>query len=315
MQNSMYIIGAGAIGMTLAVVLRQSGKDVILLHGRRDSSPEPEDASITVESSNGLTETASIPIRELEQVKFLNGIVLLTSKSFGNQELAQRLRGKIGQSPLVLLQNGLGIEEPFLTAGFPQVYRCVLLATSQVQAPYKVSYKPVAASPIGVICGHESCVSELVAQLSTPQFLFRAERAIQQTIWEKVITNCVFNAICPLLGIDNGIFHRNTLAMALARDIIDECVAVAKEVGIVLNQQEVEERLLQISQRSDGQLISTLVDINEGRQTEIDALNLAVARLAERLGKPQLANRTRLLGELVRLKADNRLAWHRTKAT
>ncbi|GAB3511911.1 hypothetical protein GCM10027341_52010 [Spirosoma knui] len=307
MQNQIYIIGVGAIGMTLAVMLKQSGKDVVLLHARRGGSPEPADVCITVECSNGLTLTASIPIRDLEQLEPLNGIVLLTSKSFGNQEIAHRLRGKIGQSPLVLLQNGLGIEEPFLKAGFNQIYRCVLLATSQVRTLHTVSYKPVAPSPIGVIRGPESGVSELVAQLSTPPFPFRSEPAIQQMIWEKVITNCVFNAICPLLGIDNGIFHRNTSALALAHRIIDECVAVAKEVGIVLNQQEVEQRLLQISQRSDGQLISTLVDINEGRQTEIDTLNLAVARLAEGLGKPQLANQTRLLGELVRLKADHGL--------
>ena len=65
-----------------------------------------------------------------------------------------------------------------------------------------------------------------------------------------------------------------------------------------------EQRLLQISQRSDGQLISTLVDINQGRRTEIDTLNLAVAHLADQLGRPELASLTRLLGKLVQLKAD-----------
>jgi len=234
----------------------------------------------------------------------LNGPVLLTSKSFGNRELAQRLNGKTGQSPLVLLQNGLGVEDPFLEAGFPRLYRCVLLATSQVQAPYVVRYKPVAASPVGVVRGHETELSELVATLTTPQFPFRAEVAIQQAIWEKVITNCVFNAICPLLDVDNGIFYRNESALALAREVIDECLAVAKKVGVGLDRAEVEQRLLQISQRSEGQLISTLVDINQGRETEIDSLNLAVARLADRLDQPELATKTRLLGELTRLKAE-----------
>ena len=130
------------------------------------------------------------------------------------------------------------------------------------------------------------------------------QEAIQRAVWEKVISNCVFNAICTLLGVDNGIFHRNALALALAREIIDECLAVANEAGIRLNRMDVESRLLQISQRSDGQLISTLVDIKQGHQTEIESLNLAVARLAQRLGKPNLANRTRLLGELIQLKSE-----------
>lgn len=275
----------------------------MLLRGRPDASPEAE-PRITVELSDGTTQTARVPIRAIGQVGPLRGPVLLTTKSFGNPDLAQRLRGKTGASPLVLLQNGLGIEQPFLDAGFSEVYRCVLLATSQVRSDYVVSYRPVAASPIGVIRGRASRLGELVARLSTPLFPFRAEEAIQRTIWEKVVTNCVFNSICPLLGTDNGIFHRNPSALALAREVIDECVAVANEAGISLDREEVIGRLLQISQRSEGQLISTLVDIHHGRETEIDTLNGEVARLAERLGRPGLATRTRLLGELTRLLAE-----------
>ncbi|WP_080055568.1 ketopantoate reductase family protein [Spirosoma aerolatum] len=307
MNNPIYIIGAGAIGMTLAVLLKQAGKNVTLIRGRQGSPAETDEASITVDCIDSISLSATVPVRSLEEIKTLNGPVLLTSKSFGNRGLAQRLTGKMGQSPLVLLQNGLDVEEPFLEAGFPRLYRCVLLATSQVQAPYVVRYKPVAASPIGIVRGLESELAELVKNLSTTQFPFRTEADIQQAIWEKVITNCVFNAICPLLDVDNGIFHRNASALTLAREVIDECLAVAKKVGVVLNRAEVEQRLLQISQRSEGQLISTLVDINQGRETEIDSLNLAVARLADRLGQPALANKTRLLGELTRLKAEKSL--------
>ncbi|QMW04626.1 ketopantoate reductase family protein [Spirosoma foliorum] len=303
MQPPIYIIGIGAIGMTLSVLLKQVGKDVTLIRGRSNQLLPDEDASITVDYGDGAAVTETIPIRLLEQIESLDGVVLLTTKTYGNQDLAQRLWGKTGQSPLVLLQNGLGIEAPFLEAGFPEIYRCVLLATSQVTAPYKVLYKPVAASPIGIMRGQESKLAYLVEQFSTEQFPFRVERAIQQTVWEKVITNCVFNAICPLLGIDNGLFHRNKAALALAREVIGECIAVANEVGIRLNQQDVENRLIQISQRSDGQLISTLVDILHNRPTEIDSLNLAVARLATQLGKPELATRTRLLGELIQLRS------------
>lgn len=289
--------------MTLAVLLRQSGKDAVLLHGRR-GSPTESAPRITVEFSDGSAHEATVPIRTLEQVGRLQGLVALTNKSFGNPDLAQRLRGKTGQSPLVLLQNGLGIEQPFLEAGFPEVYRCVLLATSQVRAAHTVSYRPVEASPVGVVRGHGARLGHLVEQLSTPHFPFRAEEAIQPIVWEKAITNCVFNSVCPLLAADNGIFYRNASALSLAREVIGECVAVAAEAGVQLDREAVERRLLQISQRTEGQLISTLVDIQQGRQTEIDTLNMAVARTAERAGKADLAIRTKLLGELTRLKAE-----------
>ncbi len=104
--------------MTLAVLLRQAGKDVLLLHGRR-GSPEEGETAITVECSDGTSQTAAVPLRTLEQVDQLDGLILVTSKSFGNPDIARRLLGKTGQSPVVLLQNGLGIEQPFLDAGFP----------------------------------------------------------------------------------------------------------------------------------------------------------------------------------------------------
>jgi 2-dehydropantoate 2-reductase len=63
------------------------------------------------------------------------------------------------------------------------------------------------------------------------------------------------------------------------------------------------ETILQISRASDGQLISTLQDIRNGRETEIDTLNLAFARLAQQLQPPAPATETQLLGELVQLKA------------
>nr|WP_293835416.1 2-dehydropantoate 2-reductase [uncultured Arsenicibacter sp.] len=301
MGQTIYIIGAGAIGMSLAVFLTNAGKHVILLHGRAGRNTDST-VSLTVES-NGTTLSASIPLRSLDRLDRLDGLILLTTKTTGNADLAARLAGKTGKSPLVLMQNGLGVEEPFQNAAFPALYRCVLLATSQVVAPYTVLYKPVAASPVGIVTGDDQTLQTLIQQLTTVSFPFRAEAAIQAVVWEKVIANCVFNAICTLLETDNGLFHRSEAGLSLARDVISECVAVAALAGITLHARTVEDRLLQISQRSDGQLISTLVDVQQGRETEIEHLNLAVGRLADRSGKPELAVRTRLLGELVRMKA------------
>lgn len=310
MQRPIYIIGTGAIGMTLAVFLQQAGKDVYLLRGRPDKVPDGN-ILITVECSDGSVISERVRTGMLVHQYPLNGLIVLTTKAFGNSELANRLRANTGQSPVILLQNGLGIEQSFLDAGFPNLYRCVLLATSQIQVPQTVSYKAVAPSPVGIVRGQEDELNTLIEHLSTPRFAFRPDLLIEQTVWEKVITNCVFNSICPLLEVDNGIFYRDKSALSVAREVIAECVTIAGLAGIQLTKETVEHRLLQISQRSDGQLISTLVDIHLGRETEIDSLNLAVAQLAEQLGKPELAIRTRLLGDLLKRKG----AIHQTYAT
>ncbi len=139
--------------------------------------------------------------------------------------------------------------------------------------------------------------------LDNKHLRFAAHDSIQTIAWKKTIANCVFNSICPLLDIDNGLFHRNEAAQLIAKRIIEECVAVAFETGIVLDATEVMNTVLLISQSSDGQLISTLQDIKNGRETEIESLNFAIARIAAGTSLKDKVVETTLLGELTKLKS------------
>jgi len=303
MEQPIFIIGSGAIGKALAVFLKLQGKNVTLLRGRVDDGSSVVE-ELTVALADRQTFTAAVEVTTISRFNNLNGIVVLTNKSFGNPALATALKRKIGHSPLVILQNGLGVEQVFSDEAFPAVYRCVLFVTSQVNPDGAVSFKPVAECPIGGISGDNSSLKAIVETLSTPHFSFRAEENIQPVIWQKAINNSVFNSVCPLLNVDNGIFHRDEQALLIAREIIAECVQIAAQAGVLLDPEEVVASLLAISKASDGQLISTLQDINHKRPTEIDTLNFAIARLAEQFDKAHLVKRTKLLGEMVRLKSD-----------
>ena len=203
----------------------------------------------------------------------------------------------------MILQNGLGIEQPFIDNNFPEIYRCVLFMTSQNISKNKVSYKPVAVSPIGIIKGNDANLNLVVEQINSANFQFKAEINIQPVIWKKAIINSVFNSICPLLEVDNGIFHREEGVFGIAKRVVEECVAISKENGILLNVNEVLEGVLLISKSSDGQFISTLQDIRNKRETEIETLNFKIASIAKALNKEHMVKETKLLGELTRLKS------------
>jgi 2-dehydropantoate 2-reductase len=299
MEKQVFIIGAGAIGRALAVFLQLNGRKVVLLRGSVDDGERyTETIRVVLEKQSIAAEIAVDSISNFER---LDGIVVITAKSFGNEKLAARLAGKTGNSPLVLLQNGLGVEEAF--SGFPELYRCVLFVTSQVLENGEVRFKPVAPCPIGTIRG-DAGLAAIVEALSTDFFSFVLEPAIQPVIWKKAIVNSVFNSVCPLLDLDNGIFHRDADAWQLAKKIVLECLLVAAASGIDLSEAEVLDSLLRISRFSDGQLISTLQDIRLGRQTEIDTLNFAIVRIAESLHMGHLVPETKLLGEMTLLKAN-----------
>lgn len=301
LQN-IYIIGAGAIGKTLAVALRLENRKVYLLRGSVDDGLT-ETRTLQVIPETGDTIEAAVEVSSFSQFSELNGVIVLTNKSYGNRRLAETLRQKAGNSPLVLLQNGLEVEQPFIELDYPAVYRCVLFVTAQTVSENAVRFKPVSVSPIGIVRGTVAGLHEVVSLLDSARFQFKADNDIETIVWKKAIINCAFNSVCPLLDIDNGIFHRNEAALGIANRIITECMAIAREKGIHLDAGEVEQNLLRISRSSDGQLISTLQDIKNGRETEIDTLNLAIARMAKGLGMEGAVRETALLGELTKLKS------------
>jgi 2-dehydropantoate 2-reductase len=299
----IYIVGAGAIGKVLAVCLTLANRAVTLLRGSVDDE-RPHAQTLQVVLTDGTQLQARVEVSTLSHFTKLDGLLVLTNKSYGNPLLAQALRAKAPHSPVVLLQNGLGIEQVFVDQGFTDVYRGVLFVTSQAISAHRLRFKPVSVSPIGTIQGNAPALDAVVAQLDTPHFRFQAQAGIQAVIWKKAIVNSVFNSICPLLEIDNGIFHRQQGVLAMARRVVRECVAVANQQGMGLTEEEVLASLLAISRASDGQLISTLQDIRNKRRTEIDTLNLAIAGIATTLGREDLVKETRLLGELTKWKSE-----------
>ncbi|NDV16514.1 2-dehydropantoate 2-reductase [Muricauda sp. TY007] len=298
-EAKIYIIGSGAIGKALAVFLQQENKQVLLVRGSVDHIPDTEE-TITVIGKES-TFQQRITTTTFKGLQAINGIVLITVKAFANREIAQKLKEKEGDFSVVLLQNGLHVERPF--EGFDNVYRCVLFSTSQVTGDNEVTFKSVTSSPVGSVRGNNNGLQDLVDTINTQHFGFRSETDITPILWTKVIANCAFNSICPLLETDNGIFIRNSEAAKLARTVIEECVALAQEQGINLDKDAIEKNLLLISQRSDGQLISTYMDILQNRRTEIESLNLEISRMANDMGIPETVTHTRLLGELVQLKS------------
>jgi 2-dehydropantoate 2-reductase len=304
-KDKIYIVGSGAIGKALAVFLQLENKNVVLVRGRVDNKPD-EDILVTVTHEDHQKFQQKITTTTFSNLIEINGIVLIAAKAFANAELAQKLKTKPGNFSIVLLQNGLNIEKPF--ENFANVHRCVLFSTSQVIDGHNVSFKMVTDSPVGNLLGENSKLDAIVKQINTPYFGFKSEPDILKVVWEKVIINCAFNSICPLLEVDNGIFHRNSEVTNLAKTIVGECVALAGKCEVELDPKEIEEKLLLISRRADGLLISTYEDIRNKRRTEIDSLNLEIARLADEIGIPELVSNTRLLGEMIRIKSEIRMS-------
>lgn len=296
--EKIYILGGGAVGLALAACLADAGRNVLLV---RTSTAEVEEEWLAVAVTNGtdVVLKASVPVVPLTQLHELNGLVVVTAKSYANPAIAAALAARTINAHLVVMQNGLGVEESFLTLPFTSICRCVLYMTGEKLSENKVLFRPIASSPIGIVQGTAQRLEETVATLTTSAFPFHVENDIARQVWGKTIINAVFNSLCPLLEADNGIFIRDATAAALAHEIVRECIALAAAQGIHLTETELMDRIMAISRGSDGVLISTLQDIRQGRETEMEALNLALARIASGMNPQMDLCRTEMLGRMV----------------
>jgi 2-dehydropantoate 2-reductase len=124
---------------------------------------------------------------------------------------------------------------------------------------------------------------------------------------EEGYINAVFNSICPLLDTDNGVFVHDQAVAELANEVVTECLGLTDRLQLGLMRDELMNQLMQISQGSDGQLISTLQDIRNGRETEIEFLNLEMARIAAAQHPTIDLPKTALLGRMTLAKSRQRL--------
>ncbi|HEY4417352.1 MAG TPA: 2-dehydropantoate 2-reductase [Verrucomicrobiae bacterium] len=300
-KENIYILGCGAIGLTLAACLANTGRKVLAVRTSKNDAPVG-DIIVIVHTGEAKLKT-SVAMVSLSNLTTLDGVVVVTAKSYANKMIAAALVERRFSGPIILLQNGLGVEHPFIESGFAEMYRCVLYATAQTISENEVTFRPIASCPIGLVKGDAANLEEYVNLLSTPHFSFHAEANIQRDMWKKVIINSVFNSICPLLDTDNGVFVRDVAATKLAEEIVAECIVLAEANGIILVKSELMTQILQISQGSQGVSISTLQDIKNGRATEISSLNLELARIAATMNLSAQLKRTELLGQLVLIKS------------
>ncbi|MDQ4076532.1 MAG: 2-dehydropantoate 2-reductase [Chloroflexota bacterium] len=295
--ETIYVLGCAAIGFPLAAYLAHAGRRVVAVRTSRQDVPQ---GTVTVTVHNGANRL-STPVETISLSKLtrLAGTIAITTKSYANQAIARELKDKAATAPIVILQNGVGVEKPFLDAQFSSLYRCVLYVTNQATSASDFICRPVTASPIGLVNGTPAGLERCVEALTTDGFPFRSEANIEREVWKKAIINCVFNSLCPLLDVDNGVFVRDEATAKLAREVVRECIMLTDRLKMGLSESELMEQIMRISQGSDGQLISTLQDIRMGRQTEIEFLNLEIARVAASLQPSVPLPRVEFLGKMI----------------
>ena len=111
-------------------------------------------------------------------------------------------------------------------------------------------------------------------------------------IWDKLLVNVGINALTAITGLPNGRLPEDPHTCAIMEEAVREGVRVAEAKGVTLTYEDAAAHCAQVARTTALNRSSMLQDMEAARPTEVDMINGAVVREAEKLGLDAPVNRT-----------------------
>ena len=291
----IHIIGAGAMGSLYGGLLAQSGNQVTLVdwwqaHMNAVAAEGLQLSGITGDAVRALQAVYVPEGGEAEIADAGSGDVAIifadancTAKA---ARAAKRLLKEDGFA--VTLQNGIGnIEALEAELGRGRVMGGLSYHSAAMLAPGHAVHTHRGPTWLDELSGEvESArIKQLAALLSAAGFEPTIVGDIMGQIWTKFIHNCAINPISAVAGLRVGEISRVAAADALQTRIIEEALAVVAAKGITLVDDDPMASIKKFCLAKFNKP-SMQQHMEQGRRTEIDALNSALVREGAVLGIP-----------------------------
>jgi 2-dehydropantoate 2-reductase len=287
------VMGAGAVGCYFGGMLARAGHDVVLI-GRLQHVEAVERQGLRLETQSfdeHIRVSASTEGSAVQGAK----LVLFCVKSTDTESGAAAIKPHLAPDALVLsLQNGVENADR-LRALLPQeVISAVVYVGTEMAGPGHVRHHGGGELVIEPSKAGDDVAGALIAA-GVPTVI---SDNVRGALWEKLILNCAYNALSAITQLPYGRLVKGEGITAVMRDIVDECLAVAKADRVTIPG-DVDAAVRKIAETMAGQYASTAQDLARGKRSEIDHLNGLILRRGEALGIATPANR--LLHAIVKL--------------
>lgn len=201
-----------------------------------------------------------------------------------------------GKTTIVLIQNGIGIEDEYATAfpTNPLLSTVVYLPTTQI-SPGHIQMGAIELLQIGTFPATSDTSSpayqaaeQLRSTLATGGGNAQLHPDIQAQRWSKLLINASWNPICALsLSRDAAFLASSSMAEKLVTDVMEEVVLIAQALGhTAITSEFAREQLQRALERKGTKGIepSMLVDVLNGRRMEVEVILGNPIKVAREVG-------------------------------
>lgn len=286
------VIGAGAMGISLAAVLGQSTEVVIVARDPvRAEHIERNGARV-----QGLANQTAFPL-VVRDVRALSGAgpidaIFVATKTTSIDDVCTDLSPLLGSIHetehrpwIISFQNGIESGRALSDRlGYPKVIRMVLHYGARMT--HEGGVEVVQSKPPHSIGSpnpgsHEAC-RVLARTLTTGGMETEFVRDIEPVVWTKGITNASMNPVAALVNTSVGEVL-DSPAVSIVAKLIREGIQVALAEGIDLGP-KIEERVWHALECARPHTPSMVEDIRSGRSSEVGQLNRQIVQHAQSSG-------------------------------
>jgi 2-dehydropantoate 2-reductase len=287
------VMGAGAVGCYYGFKLARAGHDVVLI-GRLQHVEAIEREGLRLETQildERVRVSASTEASAVRGAQF----VLFCVKSTDTESAAAAIKPHLAPNAVVLsLQNGVENADRLRALLQQEVVAAAVYVGTEMAGPGHVRHHGR-----GELVIEQSKASDDVARaLIAAGVPTDISDNVRGALWAKLILNCAYNALSAITQLPYGRLVKGEGITAAMRDLVDECMAVAKADGVTIPG-DVDVAVRKIAETAAGQYASTAQDLARGKRSEIDHLNGLIVQRGEALGIATPTNR--LLHAIVKL--------------
>jgi len=282
------VVGAGAVGGYFGGMLARAGARVTLI-GRPAHVDVWRRDGLFVDSIN-FQESVSVEASTDLAASGDADLVLFSVKSLDTEETARQLARHVkGDALIVSLQNGVDNVERIRSAAALDPIAAVVYVASSMPAAGRIKHDGRGDLLIGDRPGRpgpprETAIARVSSWFEAAGVPCRVSPDIDADLWTKLITNAALNAISAVVRAPYGDIVAIPESRETVRQLVEECVAVARADGVSLPDVDFVEMVWRFAEKVARVYSSTAQDLERGKRTEIDALNGFVVRRGARLG-------------------------------
>lgn len=280
------VMGAGAVGCYYGGMLARAGHRVTLI-GRPAHVQAVQAHGLRLQT---LSFDETVPLAASTEAGAVAGadVVLFAVKSTDTEQAGQQMRAHLKPGVLVLsLQNGVDNAER-LRAVLPgvAVAAAVVYVATEMAGPGHLRHHGRGE----LVIEPSARSAELAQALVAAGVPTEVSDNVRGALWAKLVLNCAYNALSAVGRIAYGELVQRPGVLAVMRDVVAECTAVAAADGVTLPG-DVDAAVRRIAETMPSQLSSTAQDLMRSKPSEIDHLNGYVVQRGAALGVPTPANR------------------------